>query len=86
MFYGPITSTPSTSIFSGGLDSKESACNEGDPGSVPGMGGSPWRREWLPTPVLLPRESHGQSSLAGYSLWGCKDLDTTEQLTHTKTK
>ena len=63
MFYGPITSTPSTSIFSGGLDSKESACNEGDPGSVPGMGGSPWRREWLPTLVFLPGESYGQRSL-----------------------
>ena len=27
----------------------------------------PWRREWQPTPVFLPGESHGQSSLAGYS-------------------
>ena len=26
-----------------------------------------WRREWLPTPVLLPGESHEQRSLAGYS-------------------
>ena len=30
-------------------------------------------REWLPTPVLLPGESNGQRSLAGYSLWGRKD-------------
>ena len=30
----------------------------------------PWRGEWLPTPVLLPGESHEQRSLAGYSLWG----------------
>ena len=29
-------------------------------------------------PVFLPVESHGQGSLAGYSLWGCKELDTTE--------
>ena len=28
-----------------------------------------WRREWQPTPVFLPGESHGQRSLAGYSLW-----------------
>ena len=37
-----------------GLDGKESACNAGDPGSIPGMGRFPWRREWLPTPVFLP--------------------------------
>ena len=30
---------------------------------------SPWRREWLRTPVFLPREFHGQRSLVGYSLW-----------------
>ena len=29
------------------------------------------RRQWQPTPVLLPRESHGQRSLVGYSPWGC---------------
>ena len=40
-----------------------------------------WRREWLPTPVFLPGESHGQRSLAGYSPWGHKKLDTSEQLT-----
>ena len=32
----------------------------------------PWRREWLPTPVFWPGESHGQWNLAGYSPWGCK--------------
>ena len=42
---------------------------------------SPWRREWLPTQVFLPRESHGQRSLAGYSDWGCKESDMTERLT-----
>ena len=37
-----------------------------------------------PTPVFLPGESHGQKSLADYSPWGRKELDTTEQLnTHT---
>ena len=40
----------------------------------------PWRREWLPTPVFLPAESHGQRSLAGCSPWGHKWSDTTEQL------
>ena len=33
-----------------------------------------------PTPVFLPGESHGQRSLVGYSLWSCKESDTTEQL------
>ena len=41
----------------------------------------PWRREWQPTQVLLPGESHGQRSQAGYSSWGQKESDTTEQLT-----
>ena len=40
-----------------------------------------WRREWLPTPVFLPRESHGQRSLGVYSPEGHKELDTTEDLT-----
>ena len=63
------------------LNSKESACNAGDPGSIPGSGRFPWRREQLPNLVFLPRESHGQRSLAAYSLWGHKESDTTEQLT-----
>ena len=31
-----------------------------------------WRRKWQPTPVFLPRESHGQRSLVGCSPWGCR--------------
>ena len=42
-----------------------------------------WRRQ--STPVFLPGKSHGQRSLAGYSLWGCKESDMTEELTHTHT-
>ena len=30
-----------------------------------------WRRQWHPTPVLLPGKSHGRRSLVGYSPWGC---------------
>ena len=45
----------------------------------------PWRRKWLPTPVFLLGEFHGQRSLVGYSLWSHKESDTTEQLTHTHT-
>ena len=44
-----------------------------------------WRREWQPTPVLLPGESHGQRSLVGYSPLGLKKWDMTERLTHTHT-
>ena len=38
------------------------------------------RRQWHPTPVQLPGKSHGQRSLVGYSPWGRKESDTTEQL------
>ena len=41
----------------------------------PWVGKIPWRRERLPTPVFWPREFHGL-----YSPWGCKESDTTEQL------
>ena len=42
--------------------------------------GQIWRRQWHPTPVLLPGKSHGQRSLVGSSPWGCEELDTTERL------
>ena len=45
------------------------------------VGKIPWRREWLPTPVFLPGEVHGQRSLVGYSPWDCRESDTTERLT-----
>ena len=50
-------------------------------------GQSPGREDSLEkkmatTPVFLPGESHGQRSLAGYSPWGCKELDTTQRLNY----
>ena len=39
-----------------------------------------WRRQWHPTPVLLPGKSHGQRSLVGCRPWGLEELDTTERL------
>ena len=45
--------------------------------SIPDLGRSPGEL----TPVLLPRKSHGPKSLVGYSSWGLKESDTTEQLT-----
>ena len=67
---------------------KESTCNAGDLGSIPGFNPRvrkiPWRREWQATPVFLPGKFHGQMSLAGYSPWGHKESDVTENVqTHT---
>ena len=39
-----------------------------------------WRRQWHPTPVLLPGKSHGRRSLVGCSPWGCSESDMTERL------
>ena len=38
-----------------------------------------WSRKWQPVPVFLPGKFHGQRSLAGYSPWGRKESDATEQ-------
>ena len=51
-----------------------------DLGLIPGVGNIPWRRTWQLTPGFLPGEFHGQRFLMGYSPWGHKELDTTEQL------
>ena len=40
----------------------------------------PLEKEWQPTPVLLPGESHGRRSLVGYSPWGRKESDMTKPL------
>ena len=68
--------------LSGGSDSKESACNAGDLGSIPGLGRYPGEGNSIPAAFLqysCLENPHGQS-LAGYSPWGHKGLDTTEQL------
>ena len=49
------------------LSGKESACNIGDAGLIPGLGESPRKRAQHPTPVFMPGESHGQRSLVGYT-------------------
>ena len=64
--------------FPGGSEVKASACNAGDLRSIPGLGRFPWRRKWQPTPVLLPRNSHGWRILVVYSPWGRKESDTTD--------
>ena len=44
-----------------------------------------WKREWLPTPVFLPRKFQEQRSLVGYCPWDCEELDRTEHA-HTQLK
>ena len=63
---------------SGGSDRKESTCNVGDPGSIPGLArftggghGNPLQYSYLENP-------HGQRSLESYSPWDHKELETTE--------
>ena len=59
------------------------------PGLDPWVGQTPWRRPWLPSPVFLPGDSHGQRSLAGYSSGGHRvrldwtDLTRTHSSLHT---
>ena len=50
-------------------------------GLIPELERSPGEGEWLPAPVFLPEEFHGQRSLVGYCPWGCKETDMTERLT-----
>ena len=80
--------------FLSGSDSKESACNAGDPGSISGLGRFPGERNgnplqcsrlrnpMQPIPVYFPGKSHGQRMLASCSPWGHKESERTEQLTH----
>ena len=70
--------------FSGGSDGKESACNAGDPGSIPGLGRSSGEGNGNPPQYSWPGEFHGQRSLAGSRQWFA-EVDSTEQLTHTHT-
>ena len=56
-------------VLTGGSEGKESACNVGDLGSIPGSGRSSGKG-MATTPVFLPGEFHGQRSLEGYSPWG----------------
>ena len=55
------------------LSGKESACNEGDPGLIPGSGRSPGE-EMVTRCSLLPEKFHEQRSLVSYSPWGHKRL------------
>ena len=62
--------------FSGGPNSKESTCNAGDMGSIPGLG----RKSCNPLQSSCLDKPHGPRSLTGYSPWDRRESDTTEQL------
>ena len=64
--------------FPGGSEGRESTCNAGDPGLIPGSGRSPGGGHGNPLQYACLENPHGQRSLAGYSPWGRKELDTTE--------
>ena len=80
-----VNKSTTKKAFSGGSDGKASACNVGDLGLIPGLGGSPGgghgnslqyscQYSTLSTGSIQAR----QRTLAGYSSWGCKESDTTE--------
>ena len=80
------------SCFPGSSAGKESACNVGDLCSIPELGRSPGEGHGNPLQYTWLENPHGQRSLAGYSPWGSKESDMTEQLsacahahTHTHT-
>ena len=66
--------------FPGGSDGKESACDARDLGSIPGLGRFPGEGNGNLLQFFWLENPHGQRSLAGYSPWSHKELDTTEQL------
>ena len=59
---------------------KKSVCTVGDLGSIPGLGRSPGGGHSNPLQYSCLENPHGQRSLVGYSPWGHKESDTTEQL------
>ena len=67
--------------FTGGSDSKESACNAGDLGSISGSGRSPGGGHDNPFQYFCLENPHGQRSLVDYNPWGHKESDTAERLT-----
>ena len=62
--------------FRDGSDGKESACNAGDLGLIPGLERSPREGHGNPLQCSCLKNSHGQRSLVSYSLWGHKESDT----------
>ena len=64
----------------GGSDGKESACDTGDLGSIPGLRRFPEEGHGNPLQCSCLENPHGQGSLVGYSPWGRKESNVTERL------
>ena len=64
--------------------SKESTCNVGDPGPIPGLGRSPGGGHEKLCQFSCLENPHGQRSLGSYSPWGCKESDMIERLSITR--
>ena len=65
------------------VSGKESACwyrRHNRLGFDPWVGKILWNRKWQPIPVFSLGKFQGQRNLAGYSPWGCKELDTIEHI------
>ena len=71
-------------ILFGGSDSSGYSCSAGDLGLIPGLGTFPGGGHGNPFQYFCLENPHGQRDLAGYSLGGCKELDTTEWLNTTQ--
>ena len=83
----PLSTGHGLSIgFPGGSDGKESACNAGDPGSIPESGRSPGEGIGYPLQYSCLENPHGQRSLAGYSPRSHKESDMTERLSVTQSQ
>ena len=73
----PLQNHRLTVGFAGGSDGKESTCNVGDLGSIPGWGRSPGEGRGNPLQNSCLENPHGQRSLADYRPWGGKESDMT---------
>ena len=77
----PLSLTSLALIFPGGSDSKESAFNAGDLGSIPGSGRSAGEGNGCPLQYSCLENPMDRGAWLGYSPWDRKELDTTEKLT-----
>ena len=67
------------------LSGKVSTYQSKRSGFNPWVGRIPWRCRWQPTSEFFSGKFHGQGSLVGSSLWGCRELDLIEQANNNKT-
>ena len=66
--------------FHGGSDGKASACNAGDPGSIPELGRSPGEGNGNPLQYSCLKNSMDREAWGGYSPWDHRESDMTERL------